>query len=98
MSSPEEHFEAVKMDLREFEFTADLLSVVPGEYARRYRMLPVSTSPGRVCLALSDPSDIQAIEIVRQLLDVDVEVCVADAKQLDEFIERLYGSDHESGS
>ena|SRR5215471_65729 len=88
MSSPEEHFGAEKFDLREFEFTA-LLACVPGEYARRYRALPVSTRPGVIVLDLDDPSDLPAIEAPQQLLDRELELCIGDSKQLDEFIERL---------
>jgi hypothetical protein len=91
-----EHFGAMEIDLKDVEFTAELLARVPAEQARRYRVLPVSSSPGRLCLALADPSDLEAINTTQRLLDVDVEVCVADAGQLDEFIERLYGSSHES--
>jgi type IV pilus assembly protein PilB len=95
MSSPEEHFGAMRVDLREVDFTADLLAVIPGEYARRYRVLPVATRPGVVVLALDDPSDLPAIDALHQLLDRDLELCIADSKQLDAFIERLYGADND---
>ncbi len=91
-----EHFGAMEIDLKDVQFMAELLARVPAEHARRYHVLPVSGSPGRLCLALADPSDLKAINSTQKLLDVDVEVCVADAGQLDEFIERLYGSSHES--
>ena len=93
-----DHFGAKQIDLRDVQFTPELLARVPAEHARRYQVLPVSSSPGRLCLALADPSDLAAIDATQKLLDADLEICVADAKQLDEFIERLYGSDHVSGS
>jgi type IV pilus assembly protein PilB len=92
-----EHFGAMEIDLKDVQFTKELLALVPAEYARRFRVLPVSVSPGSVCLAMSDPSDLAAIEAVGQLLDLEAEICVAHARQLDEFIQRLYGSDHETG-
>jgi type IV pilus assembly protein PilB len=85
-------FGAMEIDLRAVDFTAELLASVPAEHARRYHVLPVFTSPGQVSVALADPSDLAAIEATQQLLDLDAVVCVADAKQLDEFIERFYGS------
>jgi hypothetical protein len=42
-------------------------------------------------LALADPSDLDAIDSLHDLLHRDLELCVAEASQLDEFIERLYG-------
>ena len=92
MDSPAEHFGAERIDLKEVEFTQDLLAAVPGDYARRYRVLPVSTRPGVIVLALDDPSDVGSIDALHQLLNRDLEVCIADSIQLDEFIERLYGT------
>jgi type IV pilus assembly protein PilB len=93
-----EHFGAMEIDLRNVQFTAELLARVSAEHARRYQVLPVSSSPGKLCLALADPSDLAAIDATQKLLDADLEVCVADAKQLDEFIGRLYGSEYDCGS
>lgn len=96
MDSPEEHFGAERVDLNEFEFTDDLLACVPAEYARRFRVLPVSQRPGVIVLAIEDPSDLPAVDALHQLVDCDLELCVAGGKQLDEFIARLYG--REDGS
>ncbi len=82
----------MEIDLKDVQFTAELLASVPAEHALKYRVLPVFSSPAKVCLALADPSDLATLDATHQLLDRDLEVCVADAKQLDEFIERFYGS------
>jgi hypothetical protein len=42
-------------------------------------------------LALADPSDLDAIDSLQHLLGRDLELCVAEASQIDEFIQRLYG-------
>jgi hypothetical protein len=88
-----EHFGAIEIDLKDVRFTTELLARVPAEHARKYQVLPVFGSPGEVGVAMADPSDLAAIDATHQLLGADLQVCVADAKQLDEFIERLYGSD-----
>ena len=85
------HFGAEEVDLRKVTFTPELLACVPAEYARRYRVLPVFSSPGKLRLALADPSDLDAIDSLHHLLHRVPELCVAEACQLDEFIERLYG-------
>jgi len=54
------HFGAEEVDLRNVEFTPELLACVPAESARRYRVLPVSNSAGVLRLALADPSDLEA--------------------------------------
>jgi type IV pilus assembly protein PilB len=85
------HFGADEVDLRNVSFTPELLACVPVEAVRHYRVLPVSSSPTKLSLALADPSDLDAIDSLHHLLRRDLELCVAEASQLDEFIERLYG-------
>ena len=87
------HFGAEEVDLRKVKFAPELLARVPATLARRYRVLPVSSSPGEMRLALADPSDLDAMDSLHHLLRSDLELCVADASQLDEFIERLYGGE-----
>lgn len=88
-------FGAEEVDLRKVTFTPELLGCVPAEYARRYRVLPVFSSPGKLRLALADPSDLDAIDSLHHLLHCVPELCVAEASQVDEFIERLYGPEGE---
>ena len=85
------HFGAEEVDLREVAFTPELLACVPAECARRYRVLPVFSTPGRLRLALADPADLDVIDSLTHLLRGELELCVAEASQLGEFIERLYG-------
>ena len=87
------HFGAEKVDLRNVLFTAELLACFPAELARQYRVLPVFSSPHNLRLALADPSDLGAIDSLHGSLQRDLDLCVAEASQLDEFIERLYGAE-----
>ena len=92
-----EHFGAMEIDLKDVEFTPELLACMPAAHARQYQVLPVSNSPGKLCLALADPSDLDAIDATSKLIQTDLEFCVAAASQLDDFIRRLYGSQPDSG-
>ncbi len=85
------HFGAEEVDLSKVVFTPDLLASIPAEFARRYRVLPVFNSPQSLRLALADPSDLDAVDSLHHLLKRDLELCIAEASQLDEFIARLYG-------
>jgi len=87
-----EHFGAELVDLKEVDFSDDLLACVPGVLVRRWRALPVSNAGRTLKVALADPSDLAAIESLHNTLHREVEICVADESQLDLFIERLYGS------
>jgi hypothetical protein len=91
MNPRAEHFGADEVDLRDVSVTPELLACVPAESARRYRVLPVFSSPDKLRVALADPSDLDAIDSLQHLLRRDLELCVAEESQLNEFIERLYG-------
>ena len=93
MNPGAEHFGAEEIDLRDVSFTPELLASIPAEFARRYRVLPISSSPLEILVALADPSDLEAIDWLHTLVQRDVALCVAYASQLDEFIGRLYGED-----
>jgi nicotinic acid phosphoribosyltransferase len=84
-----------EVDLKDISFTAELLSCVPGTFARWYRVLPIGTSQHEVLLAMADVSDVNAIETIQQLVGRDVALRVAESWQLDEFIDRLYGEESE---
>ena len=81
-------------DLRDVSFTPELLACVPAEVARRYRVLPVSNSDEAITVALSDPSDLDALDSLQRLLRRDIIVYPVEARQLADFIDRLYGSQH----
>ena len=85
------HFGADEVDLRNVQFTPELLACVPAASARRYRVLPVFSTPDKLRVAVADPADLDAIDSLQHLLRRDLELCVAEQAQLDEFIERLYG-------
>jgi len=87
------HFGAEEVDLRKVHFTAELLACIPAELARRYRVLPIRSLPDKLLLAIADPSDLDAIDSLPNLVQRDLELCVAESCQLDDFIGRLYGEE-----
>ena len=87
------HFGAEEVDLGKVQFTTELLACIPGEIARRYRVLPIRSFPEKLVLAIADPSDLDAIDSLHNLVQRDLELCVAESWQLDDFIGRLYGKE-----
>jgi general secretion pathway protein E/type IV pilus assembly protein PilB len=85
-----EHFGAEEVDLGNVRFTSELLGSVPANVARRYRVIPVSDSPNVLRLAIADPADLDTLDSLSHLLRRDLELRIAEERQLDEFIERLY--------
>ena len=86
-------FAVEKIDLTTVHFTPRLLSQVPADTARRFRVLPVSETSGTLCLALTDPQDLRLLDELHRTLQRELDVCQADQHQIDTFLRRLYG-DH----
>ena len=71
------------------------LASIPAPLARHYRVVPVFNSPRVLRIALADPAELDTIDALAHLLGRELELCVAEASQLDEFVNRLYGSEGE---
>ncbi len=87
------HFGAEEVDLTKVRFTAELLACVPAAAAKRYRVLPIGNLSDKLLLAIADPSDLNAIDSLHDLLQRDIELCVAESWQIDDFLVRLYGGE-----
>jgi len=86
-------FDAEIIDLTTVDFTPELLRCIPAEFVRKHRVLPVLERPGRLAIALADPSDLSVIDSLVHTLHREIEVCITDESQLDVFIQRFYGDD-----
>ncbi|HTJ00438.1 MAG TPA: hypothetical protein VL527_16280 [Dongiaceae bacterium] len=83
-------FGAEFVDLKAVSFTPELLRCIPSKLARQYRVLPVAASGRELTIVLADPSDLATVEALSHALGQDLELRVAAAAQMDEFLERLY--------
>jgi hypothetical protein len=86
-------FGAKFVDLANVKFTRDLLGCIPSNLIRKYRALPIACSSSRIVIAMSDPSDLTALDGLHSASGKEIELCVADKSQLDAFIERLHGDE-----
>src|SRR5437667_6484883 len=84
------------IDLSEKEIAPEILRLIPGGLARLHRALPITASDNTLTVALVDPLDLRAAEDLRFALGKDVHVVVAPTGQVENRIERYYGSDSSS--
>jgi hypothetical protein len=82
-------FGAEEVDLENVDFTTKLLTCIPAQLARRCRVLPLVDGPDKLKVAVADPSDLQSIDLLHRSIHRDLELCVVDERQLDEFIAQL---------
>jgi type IV pilus assembly protein PilB len=84
------------VDLADTEIAPEILRLVPSGLARLHRALPVAVSDNTLTVALVDPLDMRAVEDLRFALGKDVHLVVAPAGEIEERIERYYGTDSTS--
>ena len=65
------------INLAEFEISPDVLQLVPPELAKRHQLIPVNRAGATLIVAMSDPSNIYAIDDLKFRTGLNIEVVVA---------------------
>jgi type IV pilus assembly protein PilB len=86
------------IDLRGFNPPPELIAAIPSGTARLYQAVPVSFDGNALTVALADPLNPQTGEDLRFALGKEVVFCVADSKQVIEFIARVYTAGEGAGA
>ena len=71
--------------------TSEALALIPGTLCRTLSILPVLTQGGRLIVAMKDPSDVDAIDTVRDLCKMRIEPVLAGEDRLIALIESIHG-------
>ena len=82
------------VSLADEQIADDIISLVPAEVARRFKIIPVFQNGATLTVALSDPLDMETIDSLRYILKCDVDGLVAPRSQIEEALRRFY--DHEA--
>src|SRR3989441_1076203 len=90
------HLGTEVVELRELEFTPEILQTVSATAARMHQCLPVAVDGSTVRVALSDPLNSAAIDELGYLTGKEVQVVVADPAQIEKAINKHYGEESES--
>lgn len=72
------------------EIDQEVIDLVPGEVARRYRIVPVYRTENTITVALSDPLDVETLDSLRYVLRCDVGGVVAIPEEIEAAITRYY--------
>ncbi len=86
------------IDLRGFNPPPELIAAIPSGTARLYQAVPVSFDGNVLTVALADPLNPQTGEDLRFALGKEIVFCVADSKQVIDFIERIYTAGEGTGA
>ena len=72
------------------ERVRELRGRIPGEVARRHRILPLQESDHGLQVAIGDPMDFETFDTVPVLLNTEIEFVYADPDRLEELLAYLY--------
>jgi type IV pilus assembly protein PilB len=78
------------INLSEFEVDPSVLRLVPSEIAQKYQIVPINRAGSTLIIAMSDPSNIFAIDDLKFMTGYNVEVVVAPEASLRHAIDRYY--------
>jgi general secretion pathway protein E/type IV pilus assembly protein PilB len=84
-------FGAEVIQLGGLKIPDDVISIIPRHIAKKYRVVPVFKSTGKVTVAIADPSDLNTIDTLTHLLNAEVELCVAAEPDIEAALNKYYG-------
>src|SRR6476469_1222551 len=77
--------------LGQFEIDTAVIKLVPAETARKYQIIPLSRSGATLTIAMTDPTNVFAMDDVKFMTGYNVEPVVASETGVFEAIEKYYG-------
>ncbi len=85
------------MDTYDFDHASakiptEVITLVPGEVANRYKVVPISFANGILRVAIADPTDIETIDSIRYLLKMEVEPVISTKRQIEQALGNYYGN------
>jgi general secretion pathway protein E/type IV pilus assembly protein PilB len=86
------HFGYEVANLSELRLDDELISSVPRNVAKRYRVIPIHRHGNHLAVALSDPSNLNTIDSLQHLLRVELEPKVATEEDIEAALRKYYGA------
>jgi type IV pilus assembly protein PilB len=77
--------------LERFEVDASVLRLVPADTAQKYHILPLSRSGATLTIAMTDPTNVFAMDDIKFMTGYNVEPVIASETAVLDAIERYYG-------
>jgi type IV pilus assembly protein PilB len=86
------YFGVESVSLSEVRISDEAIALIPRHVAKKFNAIPVGQSDsGAVIVALSDPSDIDAVDGLRHALNRDVELRVTSGADIEDALNKFYG-------
>src|SRR5215203_2761605 len=78
------------INLAQFEIDASIIKLIPSETAHKYQIVPLSRSGATLTIAMTDPTNVFAMDDIKFMTGYNVEPVVASETAVSEAIARYY--------
>ena len=78
------------INLGEFDIEVEIIALIPKDVARKHRVVPINRADKTLIVAMSDPSDIVALDDLKFLTGYNIEMVVASEVAIAEALARYY--------
>ena len=78
------------INLSEFEIDESVIKLVPSEVVQKYQLIPINRAGSTLIVAMSDPSNIFAIDDIKFMTGYNVEVVVSAENSIKSAIDKYY--------
>lgn len=82
------------VDLNSFEIDPEVMALVPEETQRRHVLVPVNRAGSSLIVAMADPSNVYAIDDLKFMTNLNVEVVVASEAQIRRKVDKHFPRPH----
>ncbi len=87
-----QQFGVPSINLAHFEIDPGVIKLVPADVARKYSIIPVLKAGATITIAMSDPTNVFAMDDVKFMTGYNVEPVVASALAIKNALDNYYGS------
>ena len=78
------------VNLADYEIDPTVIKIIPSDVAQKYQLLPVNRAGATLIIAVSDPSNLFAIEDIKFMTGYNIEIVVASDRDIKASIDKYY--------
>ena len=86
-------FGAEVVHLADLKLDDETIAIIPRHIAKKYRVIPIFKTEGKVAVAIADPSDLNTIDSLTHLLNSEIELRVASEPDIEAALGKYYGGE-----
>jgi type IV pilus assembly protein PilB len=86
-------FGVPSITISQFEIDPAIIKLIPAETAQKYQIIPLSRSGATLTIAMTDPTNVFAMDDIKFMTGYNVEPVVASETEVDDALARYYGKE-----